>query len=75
MTGAALSKNRIEMTWATSIEIKKNENWLSIIEDRKSNSYKWVLQHTLFQWNAALSALLVDDRAALPKNKSEIKSE
>ncbi len=41
----------------------------------KSNYYKWVLQHTFFQWNASISALLIDGRAALPRNNREIISE
>ena len=61
MIGAAFPKNK-----------RENEKWVSVIKDSKSIYYEWVLQHTLFQWNTSISALLIDDRNALPKNKKEI---
>ena len=63
MTGAALPKK------------KRNLKWVTVIKEEKSNYYEWVLQHTLFRWNASISAPLIDDRAALPKNKREMKGE
>ncbi len=60
MTGPALPKK------------KRNLKWVSVIKEEKSNYDEWVLQHTFFRWNASISALLIDDRNALPKNKREI---